>query len=630
VEDSELEGLLVQADQQLVKQSEMTTDLGESSALGEKEEAEFARILVRDPRKISKTIQNVVKYLGGTIKGRQTLSDEQMDEARKWYIDTTALVLGRFAYDDTMKDMRGDGAALDTLRARGEDAERSMDQMDAARHLHKMGADDMIDHNVPNIMNLLKRTGRLARFLSEIEATEMRSQHPSQTKRSQEYVKNERHSLHQMEKHEGEITAAIDELMKKVELGDAITGKKRVQATGATSTKTKLTNELMDAAGKEDQARIVQAAGKVAETKIMKAMKFSNRNHPDHVRQVHEPPGMVAEQGPTPNQNVEAPVGLLGRHVSTAVNAHLDSILKLFNTRKAQKKNLSMEEHKAVNQELRGITAQLMQKYMMLPAKHNPEAEDQDDVHVDKVAPASAKEVARNAKTAKLFEKAFKMPLFKARAALLRNAKPVLSHKNEKQAEMIAKSFGMPLAKARATLLKNNKQTASGEGLFNQPHKPTVLPDGPGIEQSGFAKMLTMPLNAAKKFVKTGKTPKNFKTKPVKKVLKDAAPEARQIPKPKHIGEYKAKDAAGKVHTWSHKGEVQKEEKAMAAGNAEAPSQKGKAATDSIVKQFIYHTLGQKNVVKVNTPSTLADLLKHGVRLETGGMLHFMAPFREE
>jgi hypothetical protein len=423
-DNARIEGLMVQVDQHLAKQNEllaMSADensLGEANQLGAEESAKFAKILVRDPRKVAETIHNVVSYMGHLVKGGQALTEEQMDDARKWYIDTTALVLGRYAYDDTKADMKGQGMAFDALKSRAEAAEHRMDTVDAARHLHKMQADDMIDSKNMNIVDMLSKTGNLASFLSEIEAAEIRKR-PTAA-----YVKQEQETLQQMEMHEGEITAAIDELMKKVELGDAITGK-AMHFQHPSSTKQRLKNELMDAASKEDSARIVQAAGKVAEKKITDELNFMKtmppkqpkyEEPPEHKGSRGTPPREVG--GPTPlrsNEDLKAPVGMLARSVSSSINGQLDGILELFNKRKAHHKSLSVKEHQTVNSQLRSITANLMQKYSLLSEAQQKPAEEPREEQEPKVDPADR--VAQKAKTARLLAKSFGMPLAKAHFA---------------------------------------------------------------------------------------------------------------------------------------------------------------------------------------------------------------------
>jgi len=635
-DNARIEGLMVQVDQHLAKQNEllaMSADensLGEANQLGAEESAKFAKILVRDPRKVAETIHNVVSYMGHLVKGGQALTEEQMDDARKWYIDTTALVLGRYAYDDTKADMKGQGMAFDALKSRAEAAEHRMDTVDAARHLHKMQADDMIDSKNMNIVDMLSKTGNLASFLSEIEAAEIRKR-PTAA-----YVKQEQETLQQMEMHEGEITAAIDELMKKVELGDAITGK-AMHFQHPSSTKQRLKNELMDAASKEDSARIVQAAGKVAEKKITDELNFMKtmppkqpkyEEPPEHKGSRGTPPREVG--GPTPlrsNEDLKAPVGMLARSVSSSINGQLDGILELFNKRKAHHKSLSVKEHQTVNSQLRSITANLMQKYSLLSEAQQKPAEEPREEQEPKVDPADR--VAQKAKTARLLAKSFGMPLAKARSTLQHNAEhptTAQAEKNERSAQLLAKSFGMPLAKARSALKKNANAASDGMGLFNRPKPQRAHHDGGTM--AGLAAMMKMPLAQAMKFQKTGAAPAApvekapLALKAVKQAQKPTTPKAKKAP-------------AKGPHTWSHKGEVKKEETAMASGSAEAPSQinsgTGPLPPGAVVKKFIYDTLGSKNVRKLDeVPMTLAELLKGGVRLNTGGTLHFMMPFGTE
>ena len=60
----------------------------------------FPKIEVRDPKKVADTIKGVVKYLQGLQVNGHKLTASQTEEAKKWYLQTTAIVLGRFAFDD--------------------------------------------------------------------------------------------------------------------------------------------------------------------------------------------------------------------------------------------------------------------------------------------------------------------------------------------------------------------------------------------------------------------------------------------------------------------------------------------------------------------------------------------------
>lgn len=403
------------------------------------------------------------------------------------------------------------------------------------------------------------------------------------------------------------------------------------------SRKQRLKNELMDAANKEDSARIVQAAGKVAEKKIANELNFMKtmppkqpkyEEPPEHKESRGTPPREVG--GPTPlrpNENLKAPVGMLARSVSDGINGQLDGILKLFKKRKAHHKSLSVEEHQAVNSQLRRITANLMQKYMLLSEAQQKPAEEPREEQEPKVDPADR--AAQKAKTAHLLAKSFGMPLAKARSSLQQNVEhptTAQAEKNERSAQLLAKSFGMPLAKARSALKKNAEAASNGMGLFDGPKPQRTHHNGAAL--AGLAAMMKMPLAQAKKFQKTGVAPAAPVTeappapKVVKQMQKPTTPKAKKVP-------------AKGLHTWSHKGEVKKEESAMASGNAEAPSQiksgNRQLPPGAVVKKFIYDTLGSKNVRKLDeVPKTLAELLKGGVHLNTGGTLHFMMPFGAE
>merc|ERR1712093_529155 len=124
----------------------------------------------------------------------------------------------------------------------------------------------------------------------------------------------------------------------------------------------------------------------------------------------------------------------------------------------------------------------------------------------------------------------------------------------------------------------------------------------------------------AKKAVKHNKKRAHWKKQPQREV-KPLPKKTKKIPKKTK------KKAPNTATTWSHKGAVAKEKKAMAAGKAEAPSQfgpKGTVAPKSVVDKFIWHTLGKRGAVRTSPPQTLAELLKNGVNMMNGGRLHFV------
>merc|ERR1711988_229616 len=391
--------------------------------------------------------------------------------------------------------------------------------MDAARHMHKMGAEKSVNHHGLNVLRLIERTGRLAAFLSEIEdVTVVRNampmycvggdcppdqvppHHLSKAK-AHHLIRRHVSKLAALQKREAEITASINQLMKNIAHGDPITGEtnaetrmkaKAAEKVAASNAGAELQAQLNDAADKEDKARIVEAAGNVAQKKIMKTMNKA-------IDKAHKPETHASAARPVNQKDLVLPINTLQNHVAGYVNHKLNHVLKLFTKRHAQHKHLSMQEHKHVSKTLRSMAAHLMQKF----ATHHHGTQ--------KVKPH--KVVKENAKKAK-------------------NATKV--HKKTKAVQ-----------KHRIKVAAQKKEVA--------------------------------------------KTPT----------------------------------------TWAHKGAVKKEQKAMDAGNPEAPSQQGQVAAGGTVEKFIWHALGKPGLTRSEPPKTLAELLKSGVHLMNGGRLHFVLGPRE-
>lgn len=346
--DAHDEKLLLRADKLLntlaasLKKNKKKKQLGESLETHQ----EFPKIKVRDPYQISETVKNVVTYLKGLVKDGKTLDEEQIHEARKWYLQTTALVLGRYAFEDKKATEQHDSAGFDSLKSRAEEAKQSMDKIDAAEHLHKMGADSWMDDSGTNVVKLMDRTGRLARFLSEIEEVERSKRQVGETVKASK--------VNALEARESEITAAINKLLASVEVGDPITGAatKDVAPVAAkdSAREKNLMGKLFSAADKEDKARIVEAAGDVAEKQMSKVMKDASDD-------IHKKEQEIEAD------DLAVPMGTLHKHVRNMVNKHLDKILKLFHSRKIKSQPLSLHDYKSVNSQLRGLAAHLMQKY---------------------------------------------------------------------------------------------------------------------------------------------------------------------------------------------------------------------------------------------------------------------------
>merc|ERR1711988_1449158 len=208
--------------------------------------------------------------------------------------------------------------------------------MDAARHMHKMGAEKSVNHHGLNVLRLIERTGRLAAFLSEIEdVTVVRNampmycvggdcppdqvppHHLSKAK-AHHLIRRHVSKLAALQKREAEITASINQLMKNIAHGDPITGETNAE-----------TRMKAKAADKEDKARIVEAAGNVAQKKIMKTMNKA-------IDKAHKPETHASAARPVNQKDLVLPINTLQNHVAGYVNHKLNHVLKLFTKRHAQ------------------------------------------------------------------------------------------------------------------------------------------------------------------------------------------------------------------------------------------------------------------------------------------------------
>merc|ERR1711966_296914 len=183
-----------------------------------------------------------------------------------------------------------------------------------------------------SIMMHLEHAGRLADFVDQVEH------------------KCEHQSLNKLAQHEKEITAGIQELLEKVKNGQLFGEDKQVrqrageiQANGLPeSAHGKLKKELTQAAGKEDDAKIVQVAGSIAEHKIQSTLT-KGLDQQKQVEPIDEHP------------ELHTPVEGLRDASLKALDGTLTKALVLYHKRHAHKKPLSLGEHTKISNALRQI-----------------------------------------------------------------------------------------------------------------------------------------------------------------------------------------------------------------------------------------------------------------------------------
>merc|ERR1712139_753983 len=153
--DATSEELMVQADTLISKLSHMPakTSLGDSQA--DSQAAGFPDIQARSPAKVAATLHRVVLSLQGLID-HGMFTEAQLAQARKWYVDTTAVVLGRFEFDET--DHEAGSELFDKLQGKVDDAKHQMDRMNAAVQLHKMHDEKLMNTRDLGLIEQLRKT----------------------------------------------------------------------------------------------------------------------------------------------------------------------------------------------------------------------------------------------------------------------------------------------------------------------------------------------------------------------------------------------------------------------------------------------------------------------------------------
>ena len=208
-----------------------------------------------------------------------------------------------------------------------------------------------------SIMQHLEEAGRLADFVDQVEES------------CQLGEESHDKTMGQLESKEGKITAGIEALLAKVKQGKLF-AHDNDSAPHEKSPTAQLQASLTEAASKEDDAKIVQDAGALAEGQIKetlaaglaikpeekKAEKLSPLPQlPTKLKPLEKPSDAVPEA-------IHIPVEHLRDHSVAALDQTLTNALKLYSKRHAQKKQLTVDEHKSLSGQLRQIAAHLMRK----------------------------------------------------------------------------------------------------------------------------------------------------------------------------------------------------------------------------------------------------------------------------
>lgn len=483
-----------------------------------------------------------------------------------------------------MDDGETTKAAFDALKEQAEAVKQSMDKIDAAEHLDKMGASTWMDHSDTNILTLMKQTERLSLFLSEIE---------SEVKRHSTDSEGEKSSPAVLQKHEKDITTAVNRLLKLVELGDPITAaatdEQNPAAKDAGNHEKALVGKLMQAADKEDKAAIIQKAGDMAEGQINSVMQQAQvemqqvqqneqriaaeeaaveeqaqeqaaakeeaaedaEDEEDDIHVIHDAQPMVMVEDDLD--------GTLKSSVTGALNQNLDQILSLFRQRKIQGRSLSTEEYQGVNHQIRQMSAMLMDKYA---TKDESDVTEMPARCVDSVAKWTD-------------DSGYDCDSY----AALSDGKHCAKYGDEDY------GTGGPA---------NKVCCACGGGTMAGAAQPMVEVD-------------------------TMEEPEQVADVPDKQEApaaetEDKPAQDKPVEKPVETKPIKSNKAQNKAQT--------KAQKSTAAAKAVVPKAKDP------VSDFVWSTLGKHGMQQVQTGSCLKDLLSHGVRLPMGGTLKFVTPKR--
>jgi len=406
-------------------------ELGESDVSPFEEEDEVSeeklqRLLKPSSSKrvgaVAHKVGRLLDYLGQRMMQSEPLTTEELNDVRAFYLDQTAHVLGEYAYDGSGSQVHQSELArqsADDEQKMADKVKLHMDQTDADMHMSNMGVDSHSSHKsesdkhdgeladwmsggkggdmggkggkggdmggkggkgmmammmggkggkgpmdplmndgppprFDSIMQHLEEAGRLAAFVDQVE-------------QSCELGQSQHESLSQLEAKEGHITAGIEQLLSKVKKGQLFSHDND-STTHSGSAKSQLKSALTSAASKEDDAKIVQDAGSIAEGQITKTLKVGLAMKPKE-EQKPKTEQAKAEQITTPSdpesqmtEDVHVPIEHLRDHSISALDQTLTDALSLYSKRHKQHKQVSVDEHKSLSAQLRTIAAHLMRK----------------------------------------------------------------------------------------------------------------------------------------------------------------------------------------------------------------------------------------------------------------------------
>jgi len=324
-------------------------DLGETKAtfkLTDRKKLQ-ALINVKSDQDSGKAVRRVVGFLKQQLKTKHTLSRQELDMVRQFYIDNTANVLARFGYEDSpygkadVSLRRGDAVA----------ARQHMDEVDTRLHMAAQKSDAAdVTPEVGRVVHYLKQTARLSDFLMKLsDINAKKSEVPHSLAKKDQRMNN----LAKLQADEEKITDGIEELLHKIKGGHAVSKDSAAQKHKDNSGK-----GLEKRAAAESkrlaqlQAELLRAPTPSAKKKVAKQISDAKADKARHALQ---------QNGP---KSVQVPIPKLQEQLNAHVTDGLDSTLHRIHKMQKRGNHISKTAKAKINHLLHMITAHLLKTYM--------------------------------------------------------------------------------------------------------------------------------------------------------------------------------------------------------------------------------------------------------------------------
>jgi hypothetical protein len=306
-----------------------------------------ALINVKSDRDSSKAVKRVVAFLKEQLATKHSLSRQELDMVRQFYIDNTANVLARFGYEDSpygkadVSARRGDAVA----------ARQHMDEVDTSLHMAAQKSDsDAVTGQVGKVVHYLKQTARLSDFLVKLaDVRSKKSAVPHALAKKDKRMSN----LAKLQADEEQITDGIEQLLDKIKGGHAHALPKEAahKDNSGKGLEKRATEESKRLA--ELQAELLRAPTPAAKKKVTQQI---NDAKADAVRH-----GLPKTSGA---KSVHVPMPKLQDEVNGDITNGLDSTLHRIHKMQKGGSHIPNKAKATINHLLHLITAHLLKTYM--------------------------------------------------------------------------------------------------------------------------------------------------------------------------------------------------------------------------------------------------------------------------